>query len=78
MIYDLLLAVEHRAHVCLSHRHADRVAYSLAQRAGRRLDAGSVAVLGMPRRFALPLPELLQVIECELVAGEIEHAVQQH
>ncbi len=78
MVYDLLVAVEHRPHVRLGHRHANRVANPLAQRSSRRLDAGSVAELGMAGRLALPLPKLLQVIECELVAGEIEHAVQQH
>ena len=32
----------------------------------------------MSRRLALPLPELLEVIESEIVAGEVENAVQQH
>jgi len=32
----------------------------------------------MSRRLALPLPELLQIIESEIVAGEVEDAVQQH
>src|SRR2546423_14887186 len=32
----------------------------------------------MSRRLAFPLPELLQVLERQLIAGEIEDAVQQH
>ena len=78
VVDDLLIAVEHRTHVRFGHRHAHRVADPLAQRAGCRLDSGSVAELGMSGRLALPLPELFQVIECEIVTSEIEHAVQQH
>ena len=78
MVDDLLLSVEHRAHVRFGHSHADGVAYSLTERAGRGLHAGCVAVLGVAGCPAFPLPELLQVIEREIVAGEIEHAVQQH
>jgi len=41
-------------------------------------EAGRVAKLGMSRRLALPLPELLQIIESEVVASEVENTVQQH
>ena len=44
-------------------RHADAVAAALAERAGRRLDAGRVAVLGMAGRAAAPLAEVLDVVE---------------
>jgi uncharacterized membrane protein YjgN (DUF898 family) len=42
-------------------RHPDSVAESLSEWAGRRLDAGRVAVLGMARSSAAPLAERLQV-----------------
>ena len=71
-------AIERCAEVSFADCHSDRIADSLPERAGRRLDTRRVAVLGMPGRLALPLAELLQVIEREVVAGEIEHAVQQH
>ena len=57
--------------------HADRVGEALPQRAGRDLDSRRVAVLGVPRRAAAPLAELAQVLEREVVAGEVEHGVLQ-
>ncbi len=44
-------------------RHADAVAAALAERAGRGFDARRVAVLGVARRAAAPLAELLDVFE---------------
>ena len=76
VIEDFLVAVEDRGHVCLSHCHANGVTDSLSERTSRRLDSRSVAVLGMSRRLAFPLPELLQVLERQLITGEIEDAVQ--
>ncbi len=78
VIEDCLVAVEYRGHVRFSDSHSNRIADSLPEWASRRLDAGGVAVLGVARRLALPLAKLLQIIEGEIVAGEIEHAVQQH
>ena len=78
MVENLLLAIEHRAHVRLADGHADCVSKSLAERSRRRLDTGRVPVLRMPRRLAFPLPELLEVVEGQLVAGEIQHAVEKH
>ena len=71
-------AIEHRAEMRFADGHSDRVADSLPERAGRRLDTGRVAVLGVAGSLALPLAELLQIIESEIVAGEIEHAVEKH
>src|SRR6266480_4995180 len=78
MVDDLLLAIEHRAHVRFGYGHADCIAHSLAERASGGLNAGGIAVFWMSGRLALPLTELLQIIESEIVAREIEHAVQQH
>ena len=45
---------------------------------GRGLDPRGVAVLGVPRRAAAELAEALEVVERQAVAGEVEHAVEQH
>ena len=70
--------VEHGREVRFGHRHADRVADALAERARGRLDAGRVAVLGVSRRPALPLPELLEVLERQVVAAQVQAAIEQH
>ena len=62
----------------LRDRHPDTVGHALAQRAGRRLDAGNDAVLGVAGRQASPLTEPLELVERHRVAGEVEQAVQQH
>ena len=58
--------------------HADAVAETLAQRAGGDFHAGGVPALGMARRFAAQLAEALQLIERQIVAGQMQQAVQQH
>ena len=64
MVDDLLRGpVELRREVSLGEREADRVADALAERAGRDLDPGGVPELGVARGPALPLPELLDVVE---------------
>ena len=73
-----LVAIEARLEMLRRHRHADRVADALAERAGSGLDAGDAPVLGMARSFAAELAELLDVVERDVVAGEIESAVEQH
>jgi hypothetical protein len=70
--------VEHRRQVGLGHREPDGVADPLAQRAGGDLDSRGDPVLGVSRRPAVPLAELLDVFQREIVAGEIQRAVQQH
>ena len=59
----------------LRDRHPDAVREALAERPGRRLDAGGVAPLGVAGRPRAPLPELLQVVEREVVAREMERRV---
>jgi hypothetical protein len=57
---------------------ADAGRYPLAERAGRRLDAGGVAVFGMAGARRAELAEVLQIVELEAIATEIEAAVEQH
>ena len=79
VVVDDLVArpVVARGEHALGERHADRVADALAERAGRRLDARRVVRLGVARRAATPLPELLQVVDREVVAGEVQRGVLQ-
>ena len=72
------LAVEGRREVRLGERHADGVGDALAERAGRRLDAGRVAVFGMTGRLVAQLAEVDQVLFGEVVPEQIEEGIQQH
>src|SRR6185312_915863 len=56
---------------------AHAVAEALAERTGRDLDARSQAALGMARRAAAPLAEALELVHRQVVAGQMEEAVQQ-
>ena len=60
--------IEPRRQHPLRQGHAHGVAAALAQRPGRGLDAHRVPVLGMSRRLASPLPELLQLLHRQVVA----------
>ena len=69
------------AQEALGKRHADGDRQALAERPGRRLDAGRLVdavELGVARRHRVPLAEVLQLLERELVAGEVQRAVEQH
>ena len=71
-------------------RHADAGRDSLAERAGRRLDAGGQMVFRMTGALAVELPETLQIVERDrrgaeplvfLVdrfdAGQMQHRIKQ-
>ena len=70
------VGVEQAALAAGGHRHADRVADALAERAGGRLDAGGVAVLGVARGLAAPGAQRLEVVELEAAAAEEELGVE--
>lgn len=70
------LRVEETALVPGGHRHAHGVGDALAQRAGRRLDTGGVAVLRVTGRPGAPGAERLQVVQFQAVPGEVELDVQ--
>jgi len=78
MVDDLLVAVEHRAHMRFGDGHSDSVSNALSERSRGGLDAGSISVFGVSWGLALPLAELLQIVEGEIVSGEIQRAVDQH
>ena len=69
---------EARGEVLGGDRHPDRVPRALAERAGRHLDTGRVAVLGMAGREAPPLAEALELVERQVIARQVEQRVEQH
>ena len=71
-------AVELGGEPPLGDRHPHRVAEALAERAGGRLDPGRQAVLGVARRDRAPLAERLEVVEADVVPGQVQERVQQH
>ncbi|MDQ0687590.1 hypothetical protein QFZ56_006553 [Streptomyces achromogenes] len=70
------VGVEQTALVARGHRHAHGVGDTLAERPGRRLDAGGVPVLGVSGRLRAVRAEALQVRQLQLVAGEEELGVE--
>ena len=82
---DERVVVDHRVlrrvEPCREHplgdRHAHGVAEALSQGARRGLDAGSDAPLGVPGGFRVELPEALQVVEADVVAGQVQQRVEE-
>ncbi len=83
--------VEILGHPAPCHRHPDAHRDALSQRPRRRLDARGPAVLGVPRRPALQLPEALDVLQLHrqlaqrlvlrvhrLDAAQVEQRIEQH
>ena len=69
------------AQEALGDRHADAVGEALAERAGGDLDAGrhvDAVALGMAGRERAPLAELLQLVQAQVVAAEVQRGVEQH
>ncbi|MCY1515307.1 hypothetical protein D9M68_498890 [compost metagenome] len=58
--------------------HADGVGEALAERAGGGLDARGVAVFRVARGARAKLAELLQVLDAEVVAGQVQQRIDQH
>ena len=78
MVVDEIVA-ELRVHDALGERHADGVGEALAERAGRRLDAGGEAVFGMAGGLRSELAEALDLGDRHVgVAGEVEAGIEQH
>src|SRR5689334_4502010 len=79
MIDDWIIrAIEQRSEQCFTNRHPYCVSNTLTKRTSRRLNARSVSIFGMPGCPALPLAELFDIVEREIVSREIEHAVEKH
>ena len=77
MIDDV--AAEQRGEMALGDRHADGIGEALAERPGRGLDAGRVAVFGVPRCERTELAEALDFADRHLlVAEKMKHGIEQH
>ena len=72
------LAVEGGGEVRLGDRHADGVRDALPERAGRRFDAGRVAVFGVPGRFVPELAEVHHVLFGDVIPEEVQKRVVEH
>ncbi len=59
-------------------RHSDRVREPLPERAGRRLHAWRDPVLRVPGRLRMKLTKALQLVDRQIVAGEMQQAVEEH
>ena len=70
-------AVVARRQMRLGDRHADRIRQALAERAGRDFDALGVAALGMAGCLAAPLAEAAQIVQRQLIAGQVQQAIEQ-
>ncbi len=62
----------------LGDRHPDGVGDPLAERPGRDLDPGRVAELGVAGGTRTPLAKLLEVLQREVVADQMEQRVLKH
>ncbi len=79
VINDLVArTIEVGGQVGLGDGHAHAVGETLPQRAGGGLHPRCRAVLRMAGSAATPLSETLQLLQREIVAGEVQQAVQQH
>ena len=65
------------AQVALGDGHADCIGETLAEGAGRDLDARRAPDLWMAGCGGTPLPELAQVLEGQAVAREVQHRVEE-
>ncbi|PPE60915.1 hypothetical protein F152LOC_02780 [Pectobacterium brasiliense] len=71
-------AVELRRQRALGNRHTDCVGNPLTQRAGGGFNAGGVAVFRVTRSFRVQLAKVFQFFNRQVVAGEMQQAVNQH
>ncbi len=79
VIDDLVpVAVELRSHDLLGHGEADGIGQALTQRTGGGLDARGIAELRVTRGLAVQLAEILQVIDGQVVAGQVQQRIDQH
>ncbi len=66
-----------RGHLA-AEREADGVADALAERAGGAFDARGFMKLRMPRRDAVKLAEIRDLLDGQIVAREVEPAIEEH
>ncbi len=72
------VAVEFGGEHAFGDRHADRIGQPLPERAGSRLHARRAAVFGVSRRPGMQLPKLLDIVDRQVVAGQMQQPIEQH
>src|SRR5687768_8283187 len=70
--------VESRCKELVGDAHADAIREALPERASRYFNTWREAALRMSRGLASPLTKLLEIIERNIIACEMQHAVEQH
>ena len=62
----------------LRQRHAHRIGEALAERAGGGLDAEVHLALRVTRGLGAELPKILELLDRQGIAGQMQHGIQQH
>ena len=79
VVDDLVaIAVELGGHDLFRQGEAHGVGDALAQGTGGGLDARGVAVFGVARGLAVQLTEILQVVDGQVVAGQVQQRIDEH
>ena len=74
----VLIGVEPRRGHLRRHRHANRVANALTERASGAFHSGSFAKFGMSRRFRMQLPEPFDFRHRQVVTAHVQPRVKKH
>ena len=77
VVVDQAVADSRREHL-LRERNPDRVRDALPERPRRRFDSRRVAKFRVTGSFRVQLPELLQVVDGDVEAGQVQERVEQH
>ena len=72
------VTVELTGHHLFGNRHADGIGDALPQRASGGLHTWRIAILGMTRGFGMQLTEVLQIVDGQVVTGQVQQRVDQH
>ncbi len=62
----------------LSNRHTHSIGNTLAQRTGRGFHTGGVTHFRVARGFRVQLTEVFQLVDRQVIAGEVQQAIDQH
>src|SRR5271170_3511521 len=73
-----ILSIEFCSEELHAERHPYRIADSLAQRSSGRFNAIGQAIFGMSGSLGMELPEPLDLVHRQLVAGQMEAGIEPH
>ena len=75
---DVVGRIEFRRRHLRGEGVADRIADALSERTGRGLDSDGLSELGVTRGLAVQLAEVFDLLHRQIVAREVEPAVEEH